>query len=153
MLLREHALEVIVGMRIMKHALSAKRCVIGLENNKYSAYRSLLEQVENLGADFIEVVPVPTVYPAGGEKQLIQTLTGKEVPSGKRPRDIGLVCHNVGTAYAVYNAIELDQPLISRYVTIAGSVASARNLEVLIGTPVADLHHYGRPYDGCRTTQ
>ena len=77
MLLREHALEVIVGMRIMKHALGAERCIIGLENDKHSAYRALSEQVQNTGADFIEVIQVPTVYPAGGEKQLIQVLTGK----------------------------------------------------------------------------
>lgn len=139
MLLREHALEVIVGMRIMKHALGVKKCIIGIENNKQSAYLALLEQVENIGADFIEVIQVPTVYPAGGEKQLIQVLTGKEVPAGKLPVDIGIVCHNVGTAYAVYRAIEFDEPLISRYVTIAGSVAHSRNLEVLFGTPVADL--------------
>jgi len=139
MLLREHALEVIVGMRIMKHALGAERCIIGLENDKHSAYRALREQVQNTGADFIEVVQVPTVYPAGGEKQLIQVLIGKEVPAGGLPIDIGVVCHNVGTAYAVYRAIENDEPLISRYVTIAGSVAQSRNLEVLIGTPVADL--------------
>ena len=139
MLLREHALEVIVGMRIMKHALGAEKCIIGVENNKKAAFLALLEQVQNTGADFIEVVQVPTVYPAGGEKQLIQVLTGKEVPAGGLPLDIGVVCHNVGTAYAIYNAVENDEPLISRYVTIAGSVASARNLEVLIGTPVADL--------------
>ena len=139
MLLREHALEVIVGMQIMKYALGVEKCIIGLENNKKSAYLALLEQVRNTGANFIEVVQVPTVYPAGGEKQLIQVLTGKEVPAGKLPMDIGVVCHNVGTAYAVYNAVEHDEPLISRYITIAGSVASARNLEVLIGTPVADL--------------
>lgn len=139
MLLRTHALEVIAGMLIMKHALGAERCIIGLENDKQSAYLALLEQVQNTGADFIEVVQVPTVYPAGGEKQLIQVLTGKEVPAGNLPVDIGVVCHNVGTAYAVYRAIENDEPLISRYVTIAGSVAKPRNLEVLIGTPVADL--------------
>jgi electron transport complex protein RnfC len=139
MLLREHALEVIAGMLMMKHALGVEKCIIGLENNKQSAFLALQEQVRNTGAYFIEVIQVPTAYPAGGEKQLIQVLTGKEVPAGKLPMDIGVVCHNVGTAYAVYRAIENDEPLISRYVTIAGSVASARNLEVLIGTPIADL--------------
>jgi electron transport complex protein RnfC len=139
MLLREHALEVIAGMRMMKHALGVEKCIIGIENNKRSAFLALQEQARNTGADFIEVVQVPTVYPAGGEKQLIQVLTGKEVPAGKLPMDIGVVCHNVGTAYAIYNAIENDEPLISRYVTIAGSVASAKNLEVLIGTPVSNL--------------
>jgi electron transport complex protein RnfC len=139
MLLRERALEIIVGLRIMRYALQARRCIIGIENNKAAAFRALQEQVRNTGADFIEVIQVPTVYPTGGEKQLIQVLTGKEVPAGGLPLDIGIVCHNVGTAYAVYRAIEFGEPLISRYVTIAGSVAHARNLEVLIGTPVIDL--------------
>ena len=139
MLLRERALEVIVGLRIMRYALQAKRCIIGVENNKKAAFLALQEQVRNLGTDFIEVIQVPTVYPTGGEKQLIQVLTGKEVPSDGLPLDIGIVCHNVGTAYAVYRAIEFDEPLISRYVTVAGSVAKARNLEVLIGTPIIDL--------------
>ncbi|NOX91893.1 MAG: electron transport complex subunit RsxC [Gammaproteobacteria bacterium] len=139
MLLRERALEVIVGLRIMRYALQAKRCIIGVENNKAAAFRALQEQVRNTGADFIEVIQVPTVYPTGGEKQLIRVLTGKEVPASGLPLNIGVVCHNVGTAYAVYRAIELGEPLVSRYVTVAGSVAHARNLEVLIGTPVIDL--------------
>lgn len=139
MLLRERALEIIVGLRIMRYALQAKHCIIGVENNKLAAFRALREQVQNTGADFIEVIQVPTVYPTGGEKQLIQVLTGKEVPAGGLPLDIGVICHNVGTAYAVYRAIEYGEPLISRYVTVAGSVAHARNLEVLIGTPVIDL--------------
>ena len=139
MLLRDRALEIIVGLRIMRYALQARRCVIGIENNKPEAVRALEEQVRNTGAEFIEVVQVPTLYPAGGEKQLIQVLTGKEVPAGGLPINIGMVCHNVGTAYAVYRAVELDEPLISRYVTIAGSVAHARNLEVLIGTPIIDV--------------
>lgn len=139
MLLREHALEVIVGMRIMRYALNAKRCIIAVENNKAMAFHALCEQVRNTGADFIEVIQIPTIYPTGGEKQLIHVLTGKEVPSNGLPTDIGVVCHNVGTAYAVYRAVEFDEPLISRYVTIAGSVSHARNMEVLIGAPVADL--------------
>ncbi|MBN4079147.1 electron transport complex subunit RsxC [Beggiatoa alba] len=139
MLLRERALEIIVGLRIMRYALQAQRCIIGVENNKAAAFRALQEQVRNTGADFIEVVQVPTVYPTGGEKQLIQVLTGKQVPTGGLPINIGVVCHNVGTAYAIYRAVEFDEPLISRYVTVAGSVAKARNLEVLIGTPIIDL--------------
>jgi len=138
MLLRERALEILAGLLMMRHALNAKRCVIGIENNKPKAFRALYEEVRNSGAD-VEVVEVPTIYPTGSEKQLIQVLTGKEVPAGGLPIDIGIVCHNVGTAYAVYRAVEFDQPLISRYVTIAGSVAHARNLEVLIGTPLGNL--------------
>jgi len=138
MLLREHALEVLAGLLMMRHALNAKRCIIGIENNKPEAFRALNEEVQNSGAD-VEVVEVPTIYPTGSEKQLIQVLMGKEVPADGLPIDIGIVCHNVGTAYAVYRAVEFDQPLISRYVTIAGSVAHARNLEVLIGTPLGNL--------------
>ena len=138
MLLRERALEVLAGLLMMRHAVSAKRVIIGIENNKPKAFRALYEEILNTGAD-VEVVEVPTLYPTGGEKQLIQVLTGKEVPSGGLPIDIGIICHNVGTAYAVYRAVELGQPLISRYVTIAGSVAHSRNLEVLIGTPLCNL--------------
>jgi len=137
-LLRERALEVLAGLLMMRHAVQAKHCIIGIENNKPTAYRALVDEVRNTGAD-VEVVEVPTIYPTGSEKQLIQVLTGQEVPAGGLPIDIGIVCHNVGTAYAVYRAVELDQPLISRTVTIAGSVAHARNLEVLIGTPLAAL--------------
>jgi H+/Na+-translocating ferredoxin:NAD+ oxidoreductase subunit C len=139
MLLREHALEVIVGMRIMRYALNAEHCIIAVENNKPQAFHALCKQVQDLGADFIDVIQVPAVYPTGGEKQLIKVLTGKEVPSSGLPIDIGVVCHNVGTAYAIYKAVEFGEPLISRYVTIAGSVSHARNLEVLFGTPVANL--------------
>ena len=138
MLLRERSLEVLAGLLMMRHAVNAKRVIIGIENNKPKAFQALCEEVRNTGAD-VEVVEVPTIYPTGGEKQLIQVLTGKEVPSGGLPIDIGMVCHNVGTAYAVYRAVEFDQPLISRYVTVAGSVAHARNLEVLIGTPMGNL--------------
>jgi electron transport complex protein RnfC len=139
MLLQEHARDIIAGLHIMRYVLNAKRCIIGVENNKLPAFYALQAQVRKLGADFIEVVQVPTVYPTGGEKQLIQVLTGKEVPAGALPIDLGIVCHNVGTAYAVYRAVARDEPLISRYITIAGNIAHARNLEVLIGTPVIDL--------------
>ena len=139
MLLRDCAAEVVEGLRIMRHALQAKRCIIGIENDKLQAFRQLQQILYSENIQDIEVIQVPTVYPAGGEKQLIQVLTGKEVPSKGLPLDIGVVCHNVGTAYAVYKAIKQGKPLISRYVTIAGSVAKQGNLKVLIGTPVADI--------------
>jgi electron transport complex protein RnfC len=85
------------------------------------------------------VVAVPTRYPAGGAKQLIRVLTGIEVPHGERSTDYGVQCFNVGTAYAIYEAIGLGQPLISRIVTVAGNVGQARNYEVLFGTPMRDL--------------
>jgi electron transport complex protein RnfC len=87
----------------------------------------------------MKVVSVPTRYPAGGAKQLIRVLTGIEVPHGKRSTDYGVQCFNVGTAYAVYEAIALGQPLLSRIVTVAGNVSGARNYEVLFGTSMRDL--------------
>ena len=139
MLLRDHAAEVVEGLRIMRHALQAKHCIIGIENDKLQAFKLLEAILRNSEEQDIELVQVPTVYPAGGEKQLIQVLTGKEVPSNGLPLDVGVVCHNVGTAYAVQRAIKFNEPLISRYVTIAGSVAKQGNLEALIGTPISDL--------------
>ncbi len=84
------------------------------------------------------MIKVPTRYPAGGEKQLIATITGKEVPSGGLAIHIGVVMHNVATAAAVYRAVTRGEPLISRYVTITGEVGTPRNLQVLLGTPVRD---------------
>jgi electron transport complex protein RnfC len=91
------------------------------------------------GGDGIRVVAVPTRYPAGGAKQLIRVLTGIEVPHGERSTDYGVQCFNVGTAYAIHEAIDLGLPLISRIVTVAGTVGRARNYEVLFGTPMKDL--------------
>lgn len=139
MLMREQATEIVEGLIIMRHALHARHCVIAIENNKPDAFSSMQQAVINAGVDFIELVQVPTVYPSGGEKQLIQILTGKEVPHQGIPLEIGIVCQNVGTAYAICRAVEHGEPLISRYVTVAGSVSKARVMEVLIGTPISDL--------------
>ena len=139
MLMREQATEIIEGLIIMRHMLNATHCIVGIENKKKTALASMRQAVANANVDFIEVVEIPTVYPAGGEKQLIKVLTGKEVPSQSLLLDIGIVCQNVGTAYAVCRAIEHGEPSISRYVTVAGSVAKTRNLEVRIGTPISDI--------------
>ncbi len=140
MLMQERPEEVIQGMRIMRHALRAKQCLIGVEDNKPEAIAALRSALERLDVADAQVVVIPTRYPAGGEKQLIQVLTGKEVPSAGLPLDIGVVCHNVGTAAAIHRAVEHGEPLISRWVTVTGrGVAEPRNLEVLIGTPLAEL--------------
>ncbi len=140
MLMRERARQIVGGLRIMRHALQTARCVIGIEDNKPQAYAALVEAVgEDCGTD-IQVVQVPTIYPAGGERQLIKVLTGREVPSHGLPLDVGVVCHNVGTASAVYDALRHSQPLLSRVVTVTGGgVRAPRNLEVLIGTPLREL--------------
>jgi electron transport complex protein RnfC len=136
LLMRECADEIIQGLTVMRHVLRAHHCLIGIEDDKPEAYLALAAAA----VEGIEVVQIPTCYPAGGEKQLIKTLTGKEVPSNGLPIDIGVVCHNVGTAVAVHRAINLGEPLISRIITVTGNaVARPGNLEVLLGTPIRHL--------------
>jgi electron transport complex protein RnfC len=140
MLMRERPEEIVAGMLIMRHALQARRCLIGIENNKPEAIARMAQVVADLKLDNVEVVAVPTRYPAGGAKQLVKVLTGKEVPRNKLSSQLGIICQNVGTAAAVYRAIEHGEPLISRLVTVTGpGVAQPRNLEVLLGTPMGEL--------------
>lgn len=135
MLMRERAAGILRGAAIMRHMLGATRVLVGIEDNKPEAIAAIKAAA---GSD-IEVVSVPTRYPAGGAKQLIRVLTGIEVPHGKRSTDFGVQCFNVGTAFAIHEALDLGQPLISRIVTVAGNVAAPRNFEVLIGTPMREL--------------
>lgn len=138
LLMRERAAEIIHGMRIMQHALQAGECIIGVEDNKVEAIAALRNALGD--AQDIQLVRIPARYPAGGEKQLIYTLTGKQVPSHGLPLDIGIVCHNVATAAAVYRAIVHGEPLLSRVVTLTGSgVPQPRNLDVLFGTSIKEL--------------
>lgn len=146
-LMRSRPEEVILGIRLIKQAIGAKKCIIGIEDNKPEAYQSLIQRIQgyenNLDSNSdatIEVVQVPTRYPAGGEKQLIQVLTGKEVPSQSLPMDIGMVCHNVATAVAVYQAVYRGEPLVSRIVTVTGgAIKQPQNIEVPLGTPIRDV--------------
>lgn len=142
MLMRERADAVIEGALILLHILNPEQCLIGIEDNKPEAIIALKHALKASAKDThkIQIVAIPTKYPSGGEKQLIQILTGKEVPNGGIPADIGIVCQNVGTAAAVYNAVVKGEPLISRIVTITGNAcAQPRNYEVLLGTPVETL--------------
>jgi electron transport complex protein RnfC len=138
MLMRERAADVIGGLRILRQVLGAAQCVIGVEDDKQAAIQALRAA---LGPHSdIEVVAIPAHYPTGGEKQLIQVLTGLEVPSQGLPADLGILCHNVGTAAAVHELVTRGRPLVSRIVTVTGDgVAEPRNLEVPIGTPIAEL--------------
>ncbi|GGC79711.1 electron transport complex subunit RsxC [Marinobacter halophilus] len=137
MTMREHAAEVVAGMKVMAWILRPSRCVIGIEDNKPQAITAMRDAVQGTQ---IEIAVVPTKYPSGGEKQLIRILTGLEVPSGGIPADIGVMCQNVGTAMAVSRAIFEGKPLISRVFTITGeAVRQPGNFEVLIGSPISDL--------------
>jgi electron transport complex protein RnfC len=145
MLMREQAEQIVRGGIIMRHMLQAQEVLVGIEDNKPQAAAAMRVAVAKLN-ETMDVVTVPTRYPAGGAKQLIRALTGIEVPHGVRSTDYGVQCFNVGTAYSIWAALALGQPLISRIVTVAGNVAEPRNFEVLIGTPIAELMALARPH-------
>jgi len=150
-LMQEHPDDILEGLKIIRHAVQAKKCVIAVEDNKPIALALIKGALARKGMDDVELVAVPTRYPAGGEKQLIYTVTGIEVPANGLPIHVGVLCQNVATAAAVYHAVNDGRPLISRYVTVAGDVERPRNLEVLIGTPVQDLvEHCGGHIDQCQ---
>ncbi|MCG5529041.1 electron transport complex subunit RsxC [Halorhodospira halophila] len=137
-LMRERAAGIIDGAQLMARALGAERTAIGVEDNKPEAIHALRRATDALGGP--DVVPVPSLWPQGSEKHLIYTLTGCEVPAGARAADIGVVVHNVGTAYAVHRAARHGRPLISRPVTVGGgAVAEPTNFEVPLGLPLQTL--------------
>lgn len=138
MLMRERAREVVAGARIMMRALGVSRCLIAIEDNKPIAEAALHDAIAQAGANAITLQTVPSIYPEGGERQLIQVLTGREVPSRGLPRDIGVVCQNVGTAAAVHRAFAKGEPLLARVMTITGAgVSEPCNVEARIGTPIS----------------
>lgn len=137
-LMRSQAADILEGARILRHILQAKRVLLAIED-PMSEVCALFEQ-QLAGQQDIELHRVPSIYPEGGEKQLIQTLTGQEVPSGGYPGDIGIICQNVGTAYASYRAVVHGEPLLSRIVTVTGpGIARACNMHTLLGTPLRHL--------------
>ncbi|HZX30778.1 MAG TPA: electron transport complex subunit RsxC [Rhodocyclaceae bacterium] len=147
LLMRERAEEVVRGAGVFRDLLKPKRVLIGIEDNKPEAIAAMTAAVKALGAEFaeFEVVAVPTRYPAGGAKQLIRVLTGKEVPNGKRSTDLGVQCFNVATAYTAWRAVAHGEPVVSRLVTLTGNVGEPRNWEVLIGTPMEELLQIAHP--------
>jgi len=139
-LLRHRPADVLEGARILVHILGVSRCLLGIEDDMPEALAALRESLQANDYPGIELVPVPAIYPTGGEKQLIQVLTGREVPAGGIPADIGVVCQNVATAAAIQRAIVHGEPLIERIVTVTGrGVAQPQNLLARIGTPLSDL--------------
>jgi electron transport complex protein RnfC len=139
-LLRERAIEVVEGIRILQHIVQPQTCTIAVEDSMPEAETALRDALEALQEATISVTRIPTIYPTGGERQLIKVLTGCEVPSQGLPADIGIICQNVGTAAAVYRAVCRGEPLLSRIVTVTGAgILSPHNLEVRIGTPLSCL--------------
>ncbi|WP_245673234.1 electron transport complex subunit RsxC [Endozoicomonas ascidiicola] len=150
MLMRERAAAVIEGAEILLHMIGATECLIGMEDNKPEA---IIAMQQAAAGKNVHIVVFPTVYPSGGEKQLIQILTGQEVPAGKLPADLGIVVQNVGTTVAVKEAVIDGKPLISRITTLTGdALAAPQNVEVLIGTPAADLLRHAELNDAQLST-
>ncbi|MGC1954686.1 MAG: SLBB domain-containing protein, partial [Gammaproteobacteria bacterium] len=143
-LMQERAAAIIDGVRIMLRALEQDRsgrnvaALIAIENNKRDALAAVKKAAS--AQPGIATVAVPTRYPMGSEKHLIRAVTGKEVPARALAPEIGMLVHNVGTAFAIHRAVRFAKPLISRIVTLSGgAVESPQNFEVLIGTPVSAL--------------
>ncbi len=135
--MREKAAELVAGIEILAHLIQPQEVLIGIEDNKPEAIAAVRAAI---GERPFTLKVFPTKYPSGGEKQLIQILTGEEVPSGGLPADIGMLCQNVGTCVAIHDAVLLGKPLISRITTLTGeALARPMNVEVLIGTPVEEL--------------
>lgn len=140
MLMRERAARVIDGADIILRALGCQQAVIAVESDMPDARLALRDALEERGDTRIGLAEVTAKYPAGGERQLVELLTGREVPAGGLPRDVGLVCQNVATAAAVSTLFRTGQPLISRIVTVTGKgVAEPVNVEARLGAPLADL--------------
>ena len=137
-LMLEKAKELLLGVKFVMTAIDVEKAVIGIENNKRDAIAILKDLAINYKG--IKICPLKVQYPQGGEKQLIQATTGRSVPSGALPISVGAVVQNVGTIYAVYEAIVKNKPLIERIVTITGkSLATPGNYLCRIGTPISKL--------------
>jgi electron transport complex protein RnfC len=137
-LMLEHGEEILIGTKILMKALKVEKAFIGIENNKKDAISYLTEL--STKHEGIEIIALKVKYPQGGEKQLIKAVLKREVPSGGLPIDVQTVVQNVGTAFAVYEAIQKNKPLFERIVTVTGKFLSKpSNFKVRIGTPIANL--------------
>ncbi len=146
-LLTERSDQVLQGAAIMLAALDCDECLVAVKADMAEAQAAVQAAIDALGDDRISLVVVPAFYPAGGERQLIELITGKEVQAGGLPWDVGVVCQNVGTAAAVAKFFDEGEPLISRIVTVTGDgVGTAANIEVMIGTPIVDLVEFAGGY-------
>jgi electron transport complex protein RnfC len=141
----ENPFEIIKGINLIMKMTGAKRAIIGIEENKPDAINILKNETTN--DDSIEVVSLKTRYPQGAEKMLIYSLTGRKVPTGGLPLDVGIIVNNVGTAKAVHDAVYHGKPLIERPVTVTGDVKEPKNLMVKIGTSFSDLIEQCKGFD------
>jgi electron transport complex protein RnfC len=144
-LMREHAWQIRQGIDVLTHLLNPKLVIIAVEDNKPEALEAMQVACQENSRYFVS--SLPTKYPSGGEKQLIQLLLNKEVPSGGLPIDIGILMHNVGTCFAIADAIFTGKPLIERVITLTGKALSKPgNAWALLGTPMSHLLQFAE-YD------
>lgn len=137
-LMLEKADEIIVGIKILMRALHIKRTIIGVENNKKNAI-AVFKKLLNT-KDGIQIAALKVKYPQGSEKQLVKAILKREVPKNGLPLDVGVIVHNVGTVFAIYEAVQYNKPLIERVVTVTGKkLENPSNYWVKIGTPIKNL--------------
>ena len=138
-LMVEHSEEIVIGAQILAKALGVKNIVIAIDENKPEA----IKKMQKASAEYkqISVIVCESKYPQGAEKQLIKTITGREVPSGKLPIDVKCIVQNVGTTFAVYEAVQKHKPLFERIVTVSGddTAENPQNFRVRVGTPASFL--------------
>ena len=137
-LMLEKGEEMLIGIKLIMNAVGVNKGAVGIENNKLDAIKHLTELAKNY--EGIEIVPLKVKYPQGGEKQLIKAVMNREVPSGALPIEVGAVVQNVGTAFAIYEAVQKNKPLFERVVTVTGkSIENPSNFLVRVGTPTSQL--------------
>ena len=146
-LMQERSDAIIEGARLLLQALGADICYIAVESDKPAALAALGVALGRIEDDRLVLKEVPTIYPSGAEDQLVQLVTNREVPTGGLPTDVGCIVQNVGTAAAVYDWIEQQEPLVSRITTVTGpGVARPRNVLVPLGSTVADVVAFAGGY-------
>lgn len=136
-LMLENPKSIIEGIKIIQKILGVSTAIVGIEENKPEAIASMRKAAEGTG---IEIAPLKTMYPQGGEKQLIKAVLNREVPSGKLPSAVGVVVQNTGTAAAIYEGLVNGIPLIEKIVTVSGkAIQTPKNVKIAIGTPFSYL--------------
>lgn len=142
-LMIEYPREVVEGLKLIMKAAKVNQGAIGIEDNKPEAIDKLNNYIKENKIDNIKVYVLKTKYPQGAEKMLIKAITGREVPPGKLPLDVGVIVQNIGTAVAIYNAVAKGEPSIYAYLTVSGKgIRNPKNLIVRVGTPIAEVLNY-----------
>ena len=140
MLMREAPAAIVAGARILMNIVSASRCIIAIERDKPQAIDAMTSAAEEAAIEGLSIAELPSIYPAGGERQLLDVLATTELQSNRYPGELGYLCQNVGTARAVDKYFNHGEPLLSRIVTVTGNaVVNPGNIEALIGTPIREL--------------